>query len=48
MKAIKSILNKVSFSDVALIGGGLFIALVTIESIVYQMNGGQLYGCVSF
>lgn len=47
MKAIKSILNKVSFSDVVIIVFGLFILAVTIESVVYQMNGGQLYGCIA-
>jgi len=44
---MKNLLSKISFSDIVLIGGGLFIAVVTIEAVIYQLNGGQLYGCVT-
>ena len=39
-------LKKISFSDIALIGGGAFIVFVTIESVIYQLNGGVLHGCI--
>ena len=39
-------LKKISFSDIALIGGGAFILAVTIEAIIYQLNGGVLHGCI--
>ena len=39
-------LFQISLSDIALIGGGALILLVTIESVVYQLNGGALHGCI--
>ncbi len=39
-------LTKISFTDIALISGGAFILGVAIDSLVYVLNGGVLYGCV--
>ena len=39
-------LRKIALTDIALIGGSLFIAVITIESVIYQLGGGQLHGCI--
>ena len=39
-------IKKIALTDIALIGGSLFIAVITLESIIYQLGGGQLHGCI--
>lgn len=39
-------LTRISFTDIALISGGTFLLGVTIDSLVYVLNGGVLHGCV--
>jgi hypothetical protein len=39
-------LTKISISDIALIGGGAFILGVSIDTLIYVLNGGVMHGCV--